>query len=285
MANLTSTESVGAESAGTRRTDTPRAVQRPRLDVATLFGVCGAFLVIGIAMAASGSASSFVDFPALLIVVAGTFLVTTISFSLAEIARAQGVMLRALFYHTEAPGTAALRILGLASEARQHGIFKLQSHMPGLRHNRFLQQALLLLVDGTPTDEVDRVLTRELQATAQRHQRSAGILRRAGEVAPAMGLIGTLVGLVQMLGNLDDPSAIGPAMAVALLTTFYGAILANMVFLPIASKLERNSEAEALVNQIYALGAASISRQENPRRLETLLNTILPPAERVGYFD
>jgi chemotaxis protein MotA len=194
-------------------------------------------------------------------------------------------MMRAVIYHNEAPDTAAMRILSFADEARRHGIFRLQNHISELRHNRFLQATLQLLVDGTPTDEIDRVLTRELQATAQRHQRSAGVLRRAGEVAPAMGLIGTLVGLVQMLGNLDDPSSIGPAMAVALLTTFYGAILANMVFLPIANKLERNSDAEALVNQIYALGAASISRQENPRRLETLLNTILPPAQRVGYFD
>ena len=100
-----------------------------------------------------------------------------------------------------------------------------------------------------------------------------------------MGLIGTLVGLVQMLGNLDDPSSIGPAMAVALLTTFYGAILATMVFNPLASKLERNSDAEAMVNQIYAIGATSISRQENPRRLEMMLNTILPPVKRVNYFD
>jgi len=100
-----------------------------------------------------------------------------------------------------------------------------------------------------------------------------------------MGLIGTLIGLVQMLGNLDDPSTIGPAMAVALLTTFYGAVLANMVFSPMASKLERNSTEEAMVNTVYMMGAASIGRQENPRRLEMLLNSILPPSKRVQYFD
>ena len=94
-----------------------------------------------------------------------------------------------------------------------------------------------------------------------------------------------LIGLVQMLGNLDDPSSIGPAMAVALLTTFYGAVLANMVFLPLASKLERNSTEEALVSNIYLMGAASIGRQENPRRLEMLLNSLLPPSQRVHYFD
>ena len=118
-----------------------------------------------------------------------------------------------------------------------------------------------------------------------RHSRSAGVLRRAAEVAPAMGLIGTLVGLVQLLGNLQQPESIGPAMALALLTTLYGAILANMVFVPLASKLERNSINEAMVLNVYAIGASSISRQENPRRLEMLINAILPPAKRVRYFD
>ncbi len=116
-------------------------------------------------------------------------------------------------------------------------------------------------------------------------KKSAGVFRKAAEVSPAMGLIGTLVGLVQMLGNLEDPSSIGPSMAVALLTTFYGAILAHMVFSPLASKLERNSDEEALVQNFYLLGAASIVRQENPRRLEMVLNALLPPASRLRYFD
>ena len=105
------------------------------------------------------------------------------------------------------------------------------------------------------------------------------------EFSPAMGLIGTLIGLVQMLGNLQDPTTIGPAMAVALLTTFYGAVLANMVFLPMASKLERNANEEALINQIFLLASVSVGRQENPRRLEMMLNSILPPSQRVAYFD
>jgi chemotaxis protein MotA len=100
-----------------------------------------------------------------------------------------------------------------------------------------------------------------------------------------MGLIGTLIGLVQMLGRLDDPASIGPAMAVALLTTFYGAVLANMVYSPLANKLERNSFQETLVYEIYLTAAASIGRQENPRRLEMLLNTILSPSAQLSHFD
>lgn len=255
------------------------------VDIATLAGVLGAFVVIGTAMVLGGSPGSFIDLPAILIVFGGTFLVTTVSFTLAEVVHAQRVMLRAVVYHAESPKGAALRTLQLADIARQNGPLVLEKEISTSRHSRYLNQAISLVIDGFPAEEIERILSRERHATSQRHVRSAGVLRRAGEVAPAMGLIGTLVGLVQMLGNLQDPSAIGPAMAVALLTTFYGAVLANMVFHPLATKLERNSEVEAMVNQIYAIGAASISGQENPRRLEMTLNAILSPVQRVSYFD
>ena len=260
-------------------------VAAPTIDVATLFGVIGAFAVIGLAMVLGGSPGSFVDVPAILIVVGGTFLVTTASFTLGEVAHAQRVMLRAVLYHAEPPEEAARLVLQLADVARQKGPFALEAELGAMHHGRFLAQAVSLVVDGLPAEEVEGILGRERHATRERHIRSAGVLRRAGEVAPAMGLIGTLVGLVQMLGNLEDPSSIGPAMAVALLTTFYGAVLANMVFHPLATKLERNSDVESMVNQIYSIGAASISRQENPRRLEMTINAILSPVQRVNYFD
>ncbi len=263
----------------------PARGARASLDLATLLGALGGFAMIVTAMAVGGSPESFVDLPAMLIVVGGTFLVTTISYTFREVLRAQSVMLRALVYHVQNPKAAALQMLTLAEEARATGPLGLQNRLDGLRYDSFLHKAVSLVVDGTPGDEVERILRQEVEATSQRHLKSAGVLRRAGEVAPAMGLIGTLVGLVQMLGNLEDPSTIGPSMAVALLTTFYGAILANMVFLPLANKLDRNSGAEVMVKQIFAVGAASIGRQENPRRLEMTFNTMLPPAERVQFFD
>jgi chemotaxis protein MotA len=145
-------------------------------------------------------------------------------------------------------------------------------------------RGMSMAIDGTPGEEIERIMQRELQATSHRNTRTVSILRKAADISPAMGLIGTLVGLVQMLGNLEDPSTIGPSMAIALLTTFYGAILANMVFTPLASKLERNSADETLINTLYVMAAASIGRQENPRRLEMLLNTVLPPDHTVDYF-
>ena len=280
---MADTQTTGAAGQAAAEMQIPRL--SPTIDLATLLGVGGAFAMIVGAMMLSGKATAFVDIPAILIVVGGTFLVTTVSFSLAEIGQAQGLMLRAAIYQAETPENAVMQSLYLADLARKRGRLALQSVTDSLHYAPFLHRAINMVVDGIPADEVERVMSRESQATFERHQRSAGVLRRAGEVAPAMGLIGTLIGLVQMLGSLDDPSSIGPAMAVALLTTFYGAVLANMVFTPLANKLERNAQIEATVCQIYTIGAASISRQENPRRLEMVLNTLLPPADRVGYFD
>ncbi len=280
---MADTQTTGAAGQPVAELKVPRL--SPTIDLATLLGIGGAFAMIAGAMMLSGQAAAFLDVPSILIVIGGTFLVTTVSFSLAEVGQAQSLMLRAAVYHAESPVNAVMQALYLADLARKRGRLALQNVTDSLHYAPFLYRAINMVVDGLPADEVERVMTREREVTYERHLRSAGVLRRAGEVAPAMGLIGTLIGLVQMLGSLDDPSAIGPAMAVALLTTFYGAVLANMVFTPLANKLERNAQIEATVCQIYTIGAASISRQENPRRLEMMLNTLLPPAERMAYFD
>jgi len=271
----------------TRRGDQPVRVS-PRsggIDFATFFGLFGAIGLIIAAILMEGSWTAFINIPAILLVVFGTFAVTAVSYSVGEVFQAQPIMLRTLFRTSQTPNDAAMRMLQLAERARRRGILQLQSELFGLRPEPFLHRSMTMLVDGIVVEEIERNLTFETHAMMQRHVRSTGILRRAAEVSPAMGLIGTLVGLVNMLGSLNNPESIGPAMAVALLTTLYGALLANVVFLPLASKLERNSATELLINQIYILGALSIGRQENPRRLELVLNTILPASQRVKYFD
>ncbi len=276
----------------TRRGEAPVRIT-PRsagIDFATLIGLFGALGLILAAILLEGNSTAivnipFVNIPAILLVVFGTFAVTMVSYSVPEIIQAQPIMLRTLFRSGQTPNDAAMRMLQLAERARRRGILQLQSELFGLRPEPFLHRSMTMLVDGIAVEEIERNLTFETHAMMQRHVRSTGILRRAAEVAPAMGLIGTLVGLVQMLGSLENPQSIGPAMAVALLTTLYGALLANVVFLPLASKLERNSATELVINQIYILGSTSIGRQENPRRLELVLNTILPASQRVKYFD
>lgn len=258
---------------------------RSAMDFATILGLISGFGLIAIAVFIGGSAQSFFNVPSILIVIGGTLAVTTICFSLTEMARTARVVVKTLFYSSRNPSDAAVHVLQIAEMARKKGVLSLQSILASLEREPFLHKGMSMVVDGTPGEEVETIMRRDMQATIQRHNKSGSVLRKAAEFAPAMGLIGTLIGLVQMLGNLDDPGTIGPSMAVALLTTFYGAVLATMVFSPLAAKLERNSIEEALINTIYVMGTASVGRQENPRRLEMLLNSVLPPSKRVRYFD
>ena len=258
---------------------------RTTADLATIVGLACGFGLLVAAIFIGGSPGSFINVPGALIVFGGTFGIVTTCFSLTEIGRTLRVIMKTVFYSTRDPSDAAIQVLQIAEIARRQGVLSLQSILDSISGDQFLHKGMAMIVDGTPGEEVEAILLRDMHSTVQRHNKSASVLRKAAEFAPAMGLIGTLVGLVQMLGNLDDPTTIGPSMAVALLTTFYGAVLANMVFSPLASKLERNSAEEALVNNVYLMGASSVGRQENPRRLEMLLNSVLPPAKRVQYFD
>ena len=275
------TSDQGGRRAG-RRVELPPS--RRGFDAALVFGLIFAFALVAAALVIGGSVSSFYNTPGLLIVLLGTFAVTTVSFTFREVMASMARIMTVMFPKSHAARPACERILHLASISREHGVLALESALPQLRGEPFLQRAIALTVDGSDQEQVARVLKREIETIADQQERMASVLRRAAEVAPAMGLIGTLVGLIQLLGNLDDPSQIGPAMAVALLTTFYGAVMAYMVFAPIAAKLDRNTAEEILAYEIYMAGALSVCRQENPRLLETYLNTKLPLSERLDYF-
>ncbi len=255
------------------------------IDMATVLGLICGFALISAAIILGGTPESFINPPSILIVIGGTLAVTTICYNLREMGQTFAIVTKALVRTTQQPFDAAYNALRIAELARKQGVLALQNVVEEIRNEPFFLQGISMVIDGSPGEEVEYILRRELQATILRHRQSASVLRKMAEFSPAMGLIGTLIGLVQMLGNLQDPTNIGPSMAVALLTTFYGAVMANMIFLPLASKLDRNSAEEALIKQIYVLSATSIGRQENPRRLEMLLNSILPPAQRVQYFD
>lgn len=259
--------------------------RKSSIDGATIAGTVVSFALVIAAIVLGGSPDSFINPPSLLIVVGGTIGVTTICFSFQEMMRSSKLIAKTLLYKSQDASKIAMQTIQIAEIARKQGVLQLQGVLDSIRGETFFYKGLSQIVDGTPADEVENMMISEMEAMTGRHQKGANILRKAAEFAPAMGLIGTLIGLVQMLSNLDDPSTIGPSMAVALLTTFYGAVLSNMVLVPLAAKLERNSDEELLINQLYILATASIGRQENPRRLEMMLNSILPPNRRVQYFD
>lgn len=249
-----------------------------------LIALFSAFGLLGVAIMIGGAPAAFVNGAGVIIVVMGTIAVTAISFSGRELLEMPRTIWRLITEGQNDPALAAMQVINLADRARKDGLLALQKLLPTFKDLPFFANACQLIIDGSTPEEAEAILQREAHSAANRYMRSIDILRRAGEVAPAMGLIGTLIGLVQMLGALDDPGAIGPAMAVALLTTLYGAVLSHLVFIPLAAKAERIASDETLLNTVYAMGAASIGRKENPRRLEILINTVLPPTNKVMYF-
>lgn len=255
------------------------------LDFTTIFGLILTFSLISVAIMIGQSDANFFNIPSFLIVVLGTMTVTSVSYTWEEFSNAGKVIANSLFRTKQNAAVMAKQLMDIAVVAKKSGFLTLSKSERELKKDPHLYKAVQIVTDGYSGDDAERVLAQDLDALIERHRRSASILRRASEISPAMGLIGTLIGLVQMLANLSDPETIGPAMAVALLTTFYGAILGTAVLAPMAAKLERNSNDEATIRTLVLIAMSSIARQDNPRRLEMLLNSELPPSQQIKYFD
>lgn len=256
-----------------------------KLDLMTILGISGSILIISAVMVLGGSPKIFLSLSSFLVVVGGTVFISMISASAKELKSIPRIIKWSIFERKNNPQQVAKKMIFLSVIARQKGLLVLEKYIEEFKNEPFMQKCLTTLSDGTPAKDIEEVLKSDLASMAHRHLQGVTIIRQAADVAPAMGLIGTLIGLVQMLGQLEDPSTIGPAMAIALLTTFYGAILGSMFLTPLANKLERNSDDETLIMRIRTMGAISIAKQENPRRLEMLLNTILPGIHKVKYFE
>ncbi len=262
-------------------------IARPEMtpDYVTIAGLALSLLVIVIAILISQSNASFFDVPSLFIVVFGTIFVTSTSYTWDELSKAGKIFGQSLFKRQTKLSVMARQLMDMAVISRKKGFLAFSYLEREISKDKVLADALQIVTDGYSGEDVERVLSQDIDALVERHRRSASIARRGAEVAPAMGLIGTLVGLVQMLADLSNPDSIGPAMAVALLTTFYGALLGTVVLTPLAAKLERNSNDEAKIRTLILTAMSSMARQESPRRLEMLLNSELPPDERIKYFD
>lgn len=256
-----------------------------KTDFSTAIGVLLAFGLVGIAISISGNFWAFLDIKSALIVIGGTMFLTIACFSIGDFLSSQKQIAKTFFYKSESPDDAAINALELAEIGRKEGLLALEKHEELYMHNDLLKHGMRLVVDGFGDEDIEPMLSEEIAAVLDSYRNAILVLRKAAEISPAMGLIGTLIGLIQMLGNLDDPSSIGPSMAIALLTTLYGAAFAFMIFTPLASKLERISKDEADIMDIYLLAVSSISKKENPRRLEMLINSVLSPTNRVHYFE
>ena len=247
------------------------------MDIATLLGLIGGLAVIASSIVLGGSVGTFVNIPSLTVVVGGTLMVTLAQISLGQFLGSFKVGIRAFMHSSTPPEKLIEEAIELADVARKEGILALEGKEVS---DAFLDTGVKLCIDGHPTEIVSRMLSKDINLELERQMLGIRMFKSIAEAAPAMGMIGTLIGLVQMLANMDDPKAIGPAMAVALLTTLYGAVIANAVALPIAAKLKAISETERL-NKLLALESVSgIQEGVNPRVLRQLLTTYLPENQR-----
>ncbi len=249
------------------------------MDIATVVGLLAGLSLVLITVLMSGAAATFVSIPSMILVVGGTIAATLLNFPLGDVLSVFNTLKNTVIHRAASVENLIERLVSFATIARREGILALEAHA-GEAEDEFLQKSVQLAIDGTAPELIKDILTTEIAFMEDRHATGQSILTSMGTFAPAFGMIGTLIGLVQMLVKLDDPSQIGAGMAVALLTTLYGAILANVFFLPAAGKLKVRTANELLAKELIIEGILSIQSGDNPRVVEQKLKAFVSPAAR-----
>jgi len=252
------------------------------VDLASLVGVVGAFAIVAMAMVMGGDIMMFVNIPSVLIVVVGSLFAVMMKFELGQFIGSIKVAAKAFSFKLSKPETIIEEVVELAGLARKGGLLSLEGKEVS---DDFLSKGIQLLVDGHDPDVVRTLMSKELKQASERHAVGIQIFRAIGDVAPAMGMIGTLIGLVAMLANMDDPKTIGPAMAVALLTTLYGAMMANMLCLPVADKLSLRKDEEDRLKSMIIDALLAIQSGQNPRVIESMLQAYIQEGKRAASGD
>lgn len=249
------------------------------MDLATIIGLISGTILILTAVFLGGSFLAFIDIPSILLVVGGTLAVTFIKFKMSDVINSIKVVMKAFLVKMADPEEIIAEMVNFTRIAKKEGLIALEKETAT---DPFAAKALRYLSDGYDEGLIDDMLSKDIRLMTQRHAVGQNVFKAMGDSAPAFGMIGTLIGLVQMLGSMEDPSTIGPAMAVALLTTLYGALLANFIFLPLAEKLSLRSDQEKLNKSIILEAAIGINRGVSPLVLEESLKIFLTPKQRLG---
>ena len=249
------------------------------MDIGTIIGIILGFGFVLVAITMHGSLKDFIDLPGAMVAFGGSTAAVFIMFPAKKVLGIFGVIKNVFLTKLADPKDEMNRLTQLASVARRDGLLALEKQIPDIK-DQFLVRGLEMVIDGTPKEKLEEVLTIELGCIQERHKTGKKIFDQLGASLPAFGMVGTLIGLIQMLGKLDDPSKIGEGMAVAMCTTFYGAFVANMLFLPMAGKLEQRSKEETLLRELMIRGLVGLIEGEGPRAMETKLKAFLTPKHR-----
>jgi chemotaxis protein MotA len=253
------------------------------LDLSTILGIGAAFGLMLMAILQGGPLSIFINVPSIMIVFGGTAGNALVHYPFSDVFDAINVAKKTFLHKETRINDMIVQLMEFANKARKEGILALQGAMENVKDD-FLIKAMQMAVDGQEPETLRSMLSTEIEYIQQRHDKGAEIFLSLAAYAPAMGMVGTLIGLVQMLQTMDDPAAIGPAMAVALLTTFYGAVIANIICTPMAGKLKMRSQAEVLQKTLIIEGMQSILSGENPRIMEQKLHSFIAPKMRESTF-
>lgn len=249
------------------------------MDIGTILGfICG-FGCIAAAITMHGSLADFIDIPGALVAFGGSCSALFINFPLKKVLGVFALTKQCFLNRLPDPKDEIKRLSNLAYVARREGLLALEKGLPDIQ-DPFLVRGLELVIDGSPREKIEEALETELECIKERHATGKKIFDTLGASLPAFGMVGTLIGLIQMLRDLDDPSRIGAGMAVAMVTTFYGALLANLIFLPLGGKLEARSKEETLVRSLMIQGLVAVAEGEAPRVLEAKLKAFLAPKAR-----
>ena len=249
------------------------------MDIGSIIGLVVASVLIVLGM--GSYVTAFIDFPSMLIVLGGTLGAILVFFPLENLLGLGGIVKHVFFPRNQSTTSLIATIIDFAGRARREGILSLQN-VANESDDEFLVKGINLVVDGIEEQVIEQILSNEIDFIEERHKAGADMLGAMGALSPAFGMIGTLIGLVIMLQNLQDTAAIGPAMAVALITTFYGALLANLVFIPFSGKLKTRSQQELLLRRLTLEGILAIGAGNNPRVVEQKLNAFLAPRQRAS---
>jgi len=249
------------------------------MDIATIVGIIAGFVCVIGAVAAGGDARVFVNIPSMAITVGGMISATLIHFSLGQVLRIISVLKKTIFCKLPTEQDLIQKMVNYSAINRRDGALALEQQIPTAGDD-FLVKALQMVTDGQGEEGIAGQLSMEIQNLQERHANGKKILEFMGASAPAFGMIGTLIGLVNMLGSLEDPKGIGVGMATALITTFYGALLANLVFIPLAGKLGTYSKRETLLREMTVEGIVRIVRGESPTAVREAMQTFLSARQR-----
>jgi len=249
------------------------------LDLASVFGLVGGIAVILITILLSGDLIGYVDIPSIICTFGGTIAMTFMAFPIKKLKEGFAA-LKYVFVYAETDAEYIIKsIIDLANTARKEGLLALEEAAQQLKDD-FLQKGILLIVDGTDPELVRNILETELSFIEERHKSNQGVYEFMAAIGPGFGMLGTLIGLINMLANLSDPSTVGPNMAVAIVTTLYGSIIANVFCNPVISKLKIRSSQESLMKEVMLEGMLSIQAGENPRIIEEKLKAFMSPKLR-----